>query len=128
MGIMWRGFYALSLLYFAQTGHATIGSGGCGEYELRGTIDKNPSASGFLYIVNKGTASQYQLVIPIRQEPKIAPYINRSSRIRASLAKRIENFRGEFSSIQSISLAVSDPMGLSGERPMVLVAETECAE
>lgn len=128
MATRFCGFLVVSFLLMAQAGHAVVGPDECGLYELTGTIDKNPNASGYLYIVNKGTVSEYQFRIPLRQEPMIAPYVSRSSRIRVIFSSKIENFRGTFSRIESVSHAAADPLGLSGARSLNLVSNAECTE
>ena len=118
----------LSFLLVMPNAFAAAIEGKCGLYELRSTIEKNPTDVGYLYIVNKGALSQYQFTIRSNQQLRIAPYVDRSSKARVRFSKPIEGYRGVFDSIDSIELAAPDPLGLSGEKTLMLISEQECVK
>jgi len=115
-------------MFHFQAAYGMVGNWECGLYELTGSIEKNEAGIGYFYIVNKGTNSQFIISISPQLEPRIAPYINRTSKIRAHFSKKIEGYRGEFASIESIDNAVSDPLGLSGQKTLLLISEENCSK
>jgi hypothetical protein len=100
----------------------------CGLYELRGSVEKNNIGPGYLYLVNKGTMSEFKFVIPSKFELQIAPYVDRPTMLRAKFSKKIEGLRGEFSTIESIVLAVNDPLGMSAKNTLLLITKEVCAK
>jgi outer membrane protein OmpA-like peptidoglycan-associated protein len=125
--IVCAAIFLAGLLHF-QAAYAITGDQPCGLYELTGTIEKNNAAVGYAYIVNKGTRSQFTITIPIELEPRLAPYFERTSKLRARFSEKIEGFRGEFNSIESAERAISDPLGYSNQRTLVLLAEEKCVK
>jgi hypothetical protein len=121
-------FYAAICFVFLSRAFAAMSAEDCGLYELKGIIEKNSKDIGYLYIINQGSKSQYSFTITPELEPKIVPYINRPSKIRAGFNTKIDKYRGEFSSIDSISLVAADPLGLSKENSLVLISRAECAK
>lgn len=119
-------FTALSLTIFIQIAQATSGNLKCGIYELQGIVEKNKDGAGYLYIVNKDTHSQFKFSIPSSMQIQIAPYVDRPSSVTVKIAKKVNNFNGEFTSIDNISRRIEDPLGTLGEKSVIYKSKLEC--
>jgi hypothetical protein len=117
-----------SFLLHIQFALAAVSPEHCGLYELRGSVEKNDIGTGYLYLVNKGTMSEFKFVIPSRFELQIAPYVDRLTMIRAIFSKKIVGFQGEFNAIESIVLSVNDPLGMSANNTLLLIDKKVCAK
>jgi serpin B len=118
----------LGLFHF-QSAFGMTGDHGCGLYELIGTIELNAD-DRWMYIVNKGSGSQFTFTVPIALEPKLAPYFEggRTSKITSRFTRKIEGYQGEFASIESAMRIFADPLNLSNQKSLVLISEEKCLE
>ncbi|HJW29167.1 MAG TPA: hypothetical protein VJ508_07925 [Saprospiraceae bacterium] len=118
----------LMAVFYFQAAYGMTGDHGCGLYQLIGTIELNKN-DRFVYIVNKGSKSQITINIPIKLEPRLAPYLEgRTSKITARFTKKIEGYRGEFASIESAEYTISNPLGLSKQSTFMLISEETCGD
>ncbi len=104
---------------------ATIPSG-CGTFDVYGVIEKNQKAPGYVFLVNKGTLSEYQFAISDEQELKAAPYIDRTIKLRGKITKKLNGQQGEFSSIESYTDVVPDPANLKGLTGFTFIKKEKC--
>jgi hypothetical protein len=121
-------FLLMGLLGF-QSAYGMTGDHGCGLYQLVGIVETNAD-DRYVYIVNKGSYSQFTITIPIDLEAHLAPYLlsGRTSKITARFTKKIEGFRGEFANIESTERSMPDPLGLLNQSTFMLISEEKCGK
>lgn len=96
----------------------------CGEYKIRGIarmINNSP-----VLVVNEHSASEYYLKIPISEEPRIAPYIDRPFILSALIDKSMNGTKGEARNIKDVSLRVANPLNEKADTGLKLIKETAC--
>ncbi len=96
----------------------------CGIYNFRGVV-RMIDYSPFL-IVNEHTLSEYKFSIPISEEPRIAPYIDRAFELTATIEKRMDGTKGAVKNIQDIDYRVSDPLGETPDTGVKLIKKISC--
>lgn len=99
---------------------------GCGSFDIYGRMEKSKTPGAFQYIVHGKTNSQYKFSLTDKQEIQMAPYLGRSSKIRASISKEITDYTGEFSEIERVEDTVPDPAFLLKNRGFLLVKKESC--
>lgn len=104
---------------------ATMPSG-CGTFDIYGIIEKNKTAPGYSFLVNKGSLSEYKFQITDEEEIKAAPYINRPIKMKARILKKITDYHGEFDSVLKYEYAVIDPANLKKLNGFSLVKKEKC--
>lgn len=99
---------------------------GCGSFDIYGRMEKSKISGMFEYIVHEKTTSEYKFLLYDKQEIKMAPYLGRSSKIRASILKKVIDYRGEFEEIESVEESLPDPAFLIKNRGFILVKKESC--
>jgi hypothetical protein len=99
---------------------------GCGSYDIYGRLEKSKEPGEFQYVVHGGTVSQYKFNLTADQEIKLVPYLERSSKIRATISQPMNDFNGDFSSIEKVEDVVPDPAKLTRSHGFFLVKNGKC--
>lgn len=99
---------------------------GCGEYIVAGMVHSD--MTGFTIVINEGTISEYKLKVPIPEEPKLAPYIDRPMKARVILDKKLDETQGEINSISSVQDRIPDPLRPLFNTGFRLIKKTDCRE
>lgn len=114
------------IFLFCLNAYGATQTSDCGSYDIYGRMEKSKTPGEFQYVVNGGTVSQYKFNLPPVQEIKLAPYLERSTKIRATISKKIADFNGEFSEIEKVEDTVPDPAKLTKEHGFFLVKKEKC--
>ena len=107
---------------FATHGKSSFGN--CGEYNVRGMgriINNIP-----LVIVNEHSRSEYILNVPIEEEPKIAPYIDRSFEFSGQIEKGFNGTRAIIKNIKNISRRIANPLSKTPDTGLTLINKMPC--
>jgi len=97
---------------------------GCGEYLVAGTV--HTSKQGFFIIINEKTQSEYTFKSPIKEEPKLAPYINRPMKGKMLVTKMINGTIGEFKSVSELDLRIPNPLNPIYNTGFRLLKKMDC--
>lgn len=114
------------LFLFCLNAYSATQPSDCGSYDIYGRLEKSQTPGEFQYVVHGGTVSQYKFNLTPEQEIKLVPYLERSSRIRATISKAITDFNGDFSSIEKAEDVVPDPAKLTKAHGFFLVKKEVC--
>lgn len=114
------------IFLFSLNTYAATQPSGCGVFDIYGRLEKSKTAGEFQYVVHGGTVSQYKFNLTDIQEMKLVPYLERSSKIRATISKAITDFNGEFSDLEKVEDVVPDPAKLTKEHGFFLVKKENC--
>ncbi len=98
----------------------------CGLYDVYGEFKKNESTKYYELLVNKGSVSQYTFQISDEQERVIVPYIGHSVKVRASILKKVPEYKGELAKIEKVDFSVPDPANMRGTGGFTLVKKGKC--
>lgn len=98
----------------------------CGTFAFTGVIEKNQNATGYSFVTDKGTRSEFNFPISDEDELKAAPYIDRPVKITAKILKPMTSFQGKFDQIEKFELVVPDPAKIKGEPSYSLVKKEKC--
>ena len=96
----------------------------CGKYSIRGVarIEKDE----ILFVVNEKSKSQITLSLPIIEQAKLGPYINRPVTLTASLVKKMDGTKGSIAEIfDSPKGRVPDPLR-AGDTGFKLLTAQDC--
>lgn len=111
---------------FSLNAYSSTQPDGCGSFDIFGRMEKSKRPGEFQYIVHGKTTSAYKFSLTDKQEIQLAPYLNRSSKIRATIAKNITDYSGEFSEIERVEDSVPDPAFLTKNQGFILVKKESC--
>jgi hypothetical protein len=119
-------FLMLFFLIFAKHvfADAHIMTGKCGEYKILGrarVINNTP-----VIIVNERTMSEYVLSIPVEEEPKLAPYINRHFKFSGTIEKKLNGTKGEIKLLKELELVVPNPLNGSKDSGLMKIKDISC--
>jgi hypothetical protein len=114
------------LSFFSATAFATTNPEGCGLYDIHGIIEYSKADSRYIYFVNKGSLSEYQFIIDLKDEIKIAPFIERSIKMRAFVSEEPVGHKGKFQNILSLEYGPADPLLLKNNSNFFLVKKEKC--
>lgn len=97
----------------------------CGEYDIYGSMvmKANGEAS---FVANAGTLSEVDFKLNNKQEIRLAPYLNRSTKIRARVTKKMNGKFGELAEIKKTEYVVPDPAGLTQNHGLHLIKSGKC--
>lgn len=98
----------------------------CGSYDIYGRLEKSKTPGEFQYVVHSGTVSQYRFNLTDVQEMKLVPYLEYSTKIRATISKKITDFNGNFSAVEKVEDTVPDPAKLTKNHGFFLVKKEKC--
>lgn len=112
----------LFLIFFCSSSAFALD---CGEYEMYGSPARDTKGNVF-YIVNTGTLSELKFTLTDTQEIKLAPYFNRSSKVRVVISKAMDAHLGEFADIKSAEYVVPDPAKITKKHGFVLIHAGKC--
>ena len=98
---------------------------GCGEYNIAGIFKLNIKESRIEYIVYEGSKSEVNLKLKITDEPKAAPYINRTSFVRAIFQKAIDKQEGEIE-ILEVQSRLANPINSAKDSGFNLIKVQKC--
>lgn len=98
----------------------------CGVYDIYGEFKKNEATKYYELLVNKGSVSQYTFQINDEQERVIVPYIGHSVVVRASILKKVPEYKGELAKIDKVDFSVPDPANFRGTGGFALVKKEKC--
>ena len=117
----------LFLLFFiAFDIHAATQPDGCGSFDIYGRLEKSKTPGEYQYVVHKDTVSEHRFNISANHEIKLIPYLERPSKIRAVITKKVTDFRGEFSEIIKVQDTIPDPAHLTKNHGFFLVKKEKC--
>ena len=114
-------FFSFSLNVYSSTQPS-----GCGAFDIYGRMQKSKISGQFQYVVHGNTASEYKFNLNDIQEMKMAPYLGKQTKIRASILKEITDFNGEFFEITSVKEIIPDPVFLSKNNGFTLIKNESC--
>ena len=96
----------------------------CGEYNITGTVRMIKNTP--FIVVNEHTLSESVLAIPIEEEPRVAPYLNRPCELRAMLNKKMDGTKGEVNTLKEITLRVPNPLNDKPDTGFTLLKKRPC--
>ncbi|MEI6314498.1 MAG: OmpA family protein [Syntrophus sp. (in: bacteria)] len=99
---------------------------GCGEYIVAGIV--RTSMNGFHIVINEKTNSEHTLKVPIPEEPKLAPYIDRPMKAHLILDKMLDGTMGTVTVINSVQDRIPDPLWPVFDTGFRLIKKMECKE
>ncbi len=99
---------------------------GCGEYKIMGIPKKNADSTGYSLFVQQLTKSEYQLIIDIKDELKLAPYVNHLIQIDAIIEKNLNGYKGSIAKVVSIVNVPKDPINIKIEDSFILIRKIDC--
>ncbi len=112
--------------FFSLNAYSSTQPDGCGSFDIYGRMEKSKVPGEFQYVVNGKTTSAYKFSLTDKQEIKMAPYLGRSTKIRAIISKNITDYTGEFSEIERVEDSVPDPAFLTKNHGFILVKKESC--
>jgi hypothetical protein len=80
----------------------------CGEYTAKGIVRKG--ADGLVIVVNEKTKSEHVISLPILEQAKLGPFIDRPLKATLVLTKPFNGTKGYSSSILSADDRIPDPL------------------
>lgn len=96
----------------------------CGVFNFRGIV-RIINDSPFL-IINEHTLSEYKFSMPISEEPRIAPYIDRAFELTATIEKKMNGTKGAVQNIKNIQYRVSNPLSETPDTGVKLIKKLIC--
>ena len=90
---------------------------------LRVIAQARATPSGFLIVVAEGSKSEKQLKIPIKEEPKLVPYLELPITAWVRVTQPWDGTRVTVDSIEKIKLRVPDPLRESSKK---LIQSSRC--
>jgi hypothetical protein len=118
--------FILSFYFFSTALSASTNPEGCGLYEINGVIEYSKADSSYIYIVNKGSLSEYRFLINLQDEIKIAPFIERSTKVRVRISEKLNGYTGKFFKIETLEYVAADPLLLKNSSNFSLVKKEKC--
>jgi hypothetical protein len=115
------------ILFISIISQAILNTGNsfeCGEYKISGIgrMLKNTP----VLIINERSLSEYVFTIPISEQPRIVPYIDRPFELHALIVKKGNGTRGELKDLKEISLRVPNPLSESPDTGIKLLHKLPC--
>lgn len=102
-------FLLASLCAYAQEKQVPYESyQGCGEYWLAGVV--RTTKMGYFIIVNEKTNSEYSFKVPILEEPKLAPYVDRPMLAKIVLPQALNGTQGNIEKVLEVKHRVPNPL------------------
>ena len=98
----------------------------CGEYKISG-VARMIKNTPYL-VINEHTLSEYILSLPISEEPKIAPYINRPFELTALIEKKFNGTKGQIKSLKGITHRIPNPLGQQPDTGLKLIKKITCVK
>lgn len=96
----------------------------CGEYKISGIarmIEDRP-----YIIVNEHSRSEYRFTIPIEEEPRLAPYIDRPLELKATIDKKMDGTKGEAKAIFEMALRLPNALSSKTGSGFSLLKKLPC--
>lgn len=118
--------FILGFYFFSATLFAATNPEGCGQYDINGVIEYSKAESSYIFVVNKDSLSEYRFLINLQDEIKIAPYIERSTKVRVSISEKMEGYSGKFFKIEALEYTAADPLLLKNSSNFSLVKKEKC--
>lgn len=116
----------LFLIFFSINAHSSTQPEGCGVFDIFGRMEHSKNPGEFQYVVHGKTTSAYKFKLGELQEIKMAPYLERATKIRVRILKEIVDYNGEFFEIESINESVPDPAFLTKNQGFFIVKKEDC--
>lgn len=113
--------YLYLLLLIPQMSLAELSE--CGEYEVKAIV--RTTKTGHDIVVNEKTMSEMNISVPVTEQLKLAPYVNRPMTAVVSLKQKFDGTKGQAESILKIETRIPDPMK-PGDTGIKLVKKTDC--
>ena len=98
---------------------------GCGEYLAAGTVHSSVK-TGYTLVVNEKTRSEYNFKVPIIEEPKFAPYVDKPLKASILVTKPIDGTRGEIEKVTKVEHRVPNPLHPVFDTGFRLIKKVEC--
>ncbi len=95
----------------------------CGEYEVRGIV--RAKEKGYGIVVNEKTMSEINISLPMKEQLKILPYVDRAMSAVVLLDKRFDGTKGESENVMSIKTRIPDPLK-PADTGLSLLKKTKC--
>ena len=114
------------LFLFCLNAYSATQPSGCGSYDIYGRMEKSKTPGEFQYVVHGGTVSEYRFNLTGTQEIKLAPYLERSTKIRATISKALTDYNGDFSELSLVEDVVPDPAKLTTHHGFFLKKKEKC--
>ena len=112
-------------MLFIPQGRALDFSSICGEYNIYGSMIMSENGEA-KFVANAGTLSEVQFKLTNKQEMRLAPYLNRSTKIRGKITKKMDGKLGELAEIKSAEYVVPDPAKLTSKHGLQLIKSGKC--
>jgi hypothetical protein len=96
----------------------------CGEYQASGIVRIVNNAP--FIIINERTMSEYVLSIPINEEPKVAPFVNRHFTFTGTIEKKMNGTKGEIKLLKNLDLKVPNPLNGSKDSRLLKIKDITC--
>lgn len=111
----------LMLLFIPQMLLAELSD--CGDYEVRGVV--RAGKLGHEIIINEKTMSELNITLPIQEQLKLAPYVDRPMKAVILLDKKFDGTKGVSNKIISINDRIPDPLKPK-DTGLELIKKTSC--
>ena len=122
-------FSSLLFLLFTANAQDNLkpyeGFQGCGEYLAAGTVHSSVK-TGYTLVVNEKTRSEYNFKIPIIEEPKFAPYVDKPLKAQIKVTKQIDGTKGEIEKVLNVDHRVPNPLHPAFDTGFRLIKKLEC--
>lgn len=115
----------LALILFTLPHFAIAELSVCGEYEVRGIVRAKKTSHEI--VVNEKTMSEINIALPIGEQLKLAPYVDRAMSANLILNKKFDGTNGTSEKIISIKNRIPDPLK-PGDTGLSLIKKIECAK
>ncbi len=98
---------------------------GCGEYLAAGTVHSSVK-TGYMLVINEQTRSEYNFRIPIMEEPKFAPYMDKPLKASVLITKPIDGTRGEIEKVIKVEHRIPNPLHPVFDTGFRLIKKVKC--
>ena len=95
----------------------------CGEYEVRGIV--RAKKTSYEIIVNEKTMSEINISLPLSEQLKLLPYVDRPMSANLVLIKKFDGTKGSADSVISVKNRIPDPLK-PGDTGLSLVKPLKC--
>lgn len=96
----------------------------CGEYEVRAVV--RAKKTSYEIVVNEKTMSEINIALPVPEQLKLAPYIDRPMTAVLILDKKFDGTKGRSEKIISVKNRIPDPLK-PGDTGLTLIKKMKCS-
>lgn len=121
-------FSFIFLFFSSESTFSALSPTECGLYEIVGTIEKNPTKTGYVFYLNKGTNSEFRFLVPHELNLKISPYVERTSKAKVLFLKPLEGYEGQIRQIEHIEYTIPNHLRDKAIQTLSLISKRECSK